>query len=64
MLLTVPAKSGVPDNARLVAHAALLLAEQAYANGQSEDAAHLIDVAHRLFGAAFEWPGSGHALSH
>ena len=40
--------------ARLVAHAALVLAERAYADGKAEDAAHLVDVAHRLFGAAME----------
>ena len=39
---------------RLVAHAALVLAERAYADGKAEDAAHLVDVAHRLFGAAME----------
>jgi hypothetical protein len=37
-----------------VAHAALVLAERAYADGKSEDAVHLVEIAHRLFGAAFE----------
>ena len=42
------------SQAHLVAQAALVLAERAYAAGQSEDAVHLVDVAHRLFGAALE----------
>jgi hypothetical protein len=37
-----------------VAHAALALAERAYADGKADDAAHLVEIAHRLFGAAFE----------
>ena len=43
-----------PNNAHQIAHAALLLAEQAYAQGKAEDAAYLVDVAHRLFGASME----------
>ncbi len=50
--------------AHLVAHAALVLAERAYAAGKSEDAVQLVDVAHRLFGAALEQPGFLPGLSH
>ncbi len=50
--------------AHLVAHAALVLAERAYAAGKSEDAVHLVDVAHRLFGAALEQPGFLPGVSH
>ncbi len=50
--------------AHLVAQAALVLAERAYAAGEAEDAVHLVDVAHRLFGAALEQPGFVSGLSH
>ena len=50
--------------AHLVAQAALVLAERAYAAGKSEDAVHLVDMAHRLFGAALEQPGFVPGLSH
>ena len=52
------------SSAHIVAHAALVLAERAYANGNAEDAAHLVDVAHRLFGAALESPHFDAGLSH
>jgi hypothetical protein len=50
--------------AHLVAHAALVLAERAYAAGKSEDAVQLVDVAHRLFGAALEHPDFVPGLSY
>lgn len=50
--------------AHLVAQAALVLAEQAYADGNPEDAAHLVDVAHRLFGAALESLGFAGRVAH
>ena len=57
MVMTDPSTSGMRNEARLVAQAALVLAERAYADGNAEDAAQLVDVAHRLFGAACQWPG-------
>ncbi len=57
MLLSSPSESAAFNSAHLVAQAALVLAERAYADGHAEDAARLVDVAHRLFGAVCEWPG-------
>ncbi len=59
-----PLKSRPLPRAHLVAHAALVLAERAYAAGKAEDAVHLVDVAHRLFGAALEQPGFVPARPH
>ena len=64
MVITDPSKPVALTNARLVAQAALVLAERAYADGNPEDAAHLVDVAHRLFGAVCEWPGISAQVSH
>ena len=57
MMLFDPSHDRTSKDAHQVAQAALILAEQAYARGNADDAAHLVDVAHRLFGAALEASG-------
>ena len=42
------------NDAHRVAYAAIALAERAHADGQAEDAIHLIDMAYRLFSASLE----------
>ena len=56
MSLATPSNCSAIKDAHLVAQAALLLAERAYAEGNAQEAEHLVNVAHRLFGAMFDVP--------
>ena len=54
--------SGSCADAHTVAHAAIALAERAHAQGQDQEAIHLIEMAHRLFSAALEYRGGVQGL--
>lgn len=54
MDMSTPTNCTVARDAHLVAHAALVLAERAYADGNAQEAERLVDVAHRLFDAMLD----------